>query len=82
MTATRQDLDVEGAARALYTDGITGLKGAFSREWVQRLREEMDELFVEALVTPGGAVGRGPKRYYVEIHPERISGFVDLATHP
>jgi ectoine hydroxylase-related dioxygenase (phytanoyl-CoA dioxygenase family) len=27
-------------------------------------------------------VGRGPKRYYVEIHPERIRGFVDLVTHP
>ena len=30
----------------------------------------------------GGAVGRGPNRYYVEIHPERLRGFVDLATHP
>ena len=27
-------------------------------------------------------MGRGPKRYYVEIHPEEIRGFVDLATHP
>jgi ectoine hydroxylase-related dioxygenase (phytanoyl-CoA dioxygenase family) len=27
-------------------------------------------------------VGRGPKRYYVEIHPEDLRGFVDLATHP
>jgi ectoine hydroxylase-related dioxygenase (phytanoyl-CoA dioxygenase family) len=34
------------------------------------------------LPRPGGAVGRGPKRYYVEIHPEEIRGFVDLATHP
>ncbi|HEX8656739.1 MAG TPA: phytanoyl-CoA dioxygenase family protein, partial [Hymenobacter sp.] len=28
------------------------------------------------------ALGRGPKRHYVEIHPEGIRGFVDLATHP
>jgi ectoine hydroxylase-related dioxygenase (phytanoyl-CoA dioxygenase family) len=34
------------------------------------------------LVRPGGAVGRGPERYYVEIHPEQIRGFVDLAVHP
>ncbi|CAA9423411.1 MAG: Phytanoyl-CoA dioxygenase [uncultured Ramlibacter sp.] len=34
------------------------------------------------VVGGGGAVGRGPKRHYVEIHPERIRGFVDLATHP
>jgi hypothetical protein len=66
----------------LYGDGIIGLKGAFSREWVQRLHEEVLALYDEALKRPGGAVGRGPKRHYVEIHPEDISGFVDLATHP
>jgi len=31
---------------------------------------------------PEGAVGRGPQRYYVEIHPEALRGFVELATHP
>jgi ectoine hydroxylase-related dioxygenase (phytanoyl-CoA dioxygenase family) len=67
---------------ALYGDGITGLKGAFSRAWVQEMREDIDRLFEEALQRPGGAVGRGPKRYYVEIHPEEIRGFVELATHP
>jgi len=66
----------------LYGDGIIGLKGAFSREWVQALREDVDRLLEEALKRPGGAVGRGPKRYYVEIHPEDIRGFVDLVTHP
>lgn len=66
----------------LYGDGIIALQRAFDRDWVQRLREDMDVLFQEALARPGGAVGRGPKRYYVEIHPERIRGFVDLVTHP
>jgi hypothetical protein len=66
----------------LYGDGIIGLKGAFSREWVQALREDMDAAYVEALKRPGGAVGRGPKRHYVEIHPEDIRGFIDLVTHP
>jgi hypothetical protein len=80
--AQAQQFDVAAIMGGLYGDGIIGHKGAFSRDWVQRLREEMDELFEEALARPGGAVGRGPKRYYVEIHPERISGFVDLATHP
>jgi ectoine hydroxylase-related dioxygenase (phytanoyl-CoA dioxygenase family) len=37
---------------------------------------------MDALNRPNGAVGRGPKRHYVEIHPEDIHGFVDLATHP
>lgn len=67
---------------ALYGDGILGCKGAFSREWVAALGEDVEELFSEALQRPGGAVGRGPNRYYVEIHPERIRGFVDLVTHP
>jgi hypothetical protein len=67
---------------ALYTDGITGLKGAFSPDWADRLHEDIDQLFAEALTRPDGAVGRGPKRYYVEIHPERLRGFVDIATHP
>ncbi|WP_349263994.1 phytanoyl-CoA dioxygenase family protein [Longimicrobium sp.] len=66
----------------LYGDGIIGYKGAFSREWVQELGEDIEELFQDALKRPGGAVGRGPKRYYVEIHPEKIRGFVDLVTHP
>ncbi len=73
--------DVAAIMGALYGDGVTALKGAFPREWVQELREDIDKLFDEALKYPGGAVGRGPNRYYVEIHPERIRGFVDLATH-
>jgi hypothetical protein len=68
--------------RALYGDGITALKGAFSREWAERMREDVDTLFSEAQATPGGALPRGPQRWYVEVHPERIRGFVDIATHP
>lgn len=74
--------DVASIMGALYGDGITALKGAFPRDWVERMREDIEELFADALSRPGGAVGRGPKRYYVEVHPERIRGFVDLATHP
>jgi hypothetical protein len=66
----------------IYGDGIIALKGAFARDWVERLHEDVRELYADALTRPGGAVGRGPKRHYVEIHPERIRGFVDLATHP
>jgi hypothetical protein len=74
--------DVAPIIGGLYGDGIIGLKGAFSREWVQTLREDIDALFAEGLTRPGALVGRGPKRYYAEIHPERIRGFVDLVTHP
>jgi hypothetical protein len=68
--------------RGLYGDGIIGLKGGFDRAWVQRLREDIDILFEEAKQQPGGALNRGPNRFYVEIHPQRIRGFIDLVTHP
>jgi ectoine hydroxylase-related dioxygenase (phytanoyl-CoA dioxygenase family) len=71
-----------GIMRGLYGDGIIGLKGAFSREWTQRMREDIEVLFAEAQATPGGALPRGPQRWYVEVHPERVRGFVDIATHP
>ena len=74
--------DIATIMGALYGDGILGLKGAFERAWVARMREDMERLFQEALARPGGAVGRGPNRYYVEIHPEDLRGFVELATHP
>jgi Phytanoyl-CoA dioxygenase (PhyH) len=66
----------------VYGDGIIGLKAAFDTRWADRLHEDVMALFAEALQQPGGAVGRGPNRYYVEIHPQRIRGFVELATHP
>jgi hypothetical protein len=74
--------DTAAIMGALYGDGIIGLKGAFTREWVETLREDIDELFAEGLNRPGALVGRGPKRYNAEIHPERIRGFIDLVTHP
>src|SRR5687768_4075222 len=74
--------DIATIMGGLYGDGIIALKGAFDRAWVTRMREDIERLFEEALARPGGAVGRGPKRYYVEIHPEDLRGFVDLVTHP
>ncbi|RJF98702.1 phytanoyl-CoA dioxygenase family protein [Noviherbaspirillum saxi] len=74
--------DTADILRGLYGDGIIGLKGAFDRHWVQHLRADIDDLFEEARQRPGGALGRGPNRFYVEVHPERIRGFLDLITHP
>jgi hypothetical protein len=66
----------------LYGDGIIALKAAFPRDWVERMREDIDTLFAEAKAVPGGALPRGPQRWYVEVQPERVRGFVDIATHP
>jgi ectoine hydroxylase-related dioxygenase (phytanoyl-CoA dioxygenase family) len=49
---------------------------------VQQLGEDLAQLYKDALARPGGAVGRGRNRHYVEIHPEGIRGFVELSMHP
>jgi hypothetical protein len=82
VTPGAQDYDQAAIMGGLYGDGIIGLKGAFPRPLIQQLREDIDRLFAEALAQPGGALGRGPNRYYVEVHPERLRGFAEIAMHP
>jgi len=76
------DEETTEIVRAIYTDGITAKKGAFRRELVEGMREDIDAAFEEARSRPGGAVGRGPKRWYVEIHPEQLRAFVEIVDHP
>ncbi len=66
----------------LTRDGVVGRKAAFERAWVEQLREDLMTAFWEAIQRPRGAVGRGPRRWYVELHPEALSGFADLISHP
>jgi hypothetical protein len=73
---------IQGNLETLERDGIVGFQGAFSREWAEQLRQDMLAAFWSAIQRPGGAIGRGPRRWYVEVHPEAISGFVELVTHP
>jgi hypothetical protein len=66
----------------LYGDGIIALKGAFAPAFADRLHAEVMALFEEARGISGGALPRGPERWYVETQPERISGFAKIVTHP
>ena len=81
-TATSPSPVGERARDDIYRNGITALRGAFSAEWADDMRRDIEAAFAEAIGRPDGAVGRGPNRYYVEIHPEQFRGFVDLVTHP
>jgi hypothetical protein len=74
--------DLASHLATLREDGIVGLKGAFARDWAEAMREDMMTAFWSAIQRPGGAVGRGPRRWYVEIHPQDFGGFVELVTHP
>jgi hypothetical protein len=83
MTAHQQAAqDVDALVEKLYADGIVAQRGAFSPAWADRLGEDVMAAFEEARPREGGAVGRGPQRWYVEVHPEQIRGFADLASHP
>ena len=81
-TVTTDTQDISSAVAQLQDEGITVRRGAFERSWVERLRTDVEAAFEEARSREGGAVGRGPQRWYVEVHPQAISGFVDLVSHP
>jgi ectoine hydroxylase-related dioxygenase (phytanoyl-CoA dioxygenase family) len=74
--------DVAEIMGGLYGPGIIGLKGAFSRDWAAGMAEDIWAVWDDVKDVPGGALPRGPQRWYVEVHPERIRGFPDIATHP
>lgn len=66
----------------LYGDGIIALPGAFSVGFADNMRKDIELLFAAAQATDGGLLPRGPSRYYVEVAPEQIRGFVEITTHP
>jgi ectoine hydroxylase-related dioxygenase (phytanoyl-CoA dioxygenase family) len=78
----QQDHEVAAIMGALYGDGIVSLKGAFERDFVESLHSQCLALYEEASRLPGGAVPRGPNRWYVELQPERVDGFAQIAAHP
>ena len=82
MDASQKDYDTAAIMGGLYGDGIIGLQGAFSPEWADALAEDIWTLWHRVKDKPGGALPRGPERFYVEVAPEQIRGFVDIATHP
>jgi len=74
--------DAAQIVHALTTDGVLGCQAAFERDWVDRLREDVEAAYAEARGRESGAVGRGRNRWYVEIHPQALRGFVELVDHP
>ncbi len=66
----------------LYGEGIIALPGAFDARFADTLHEEIMRIFAEVRDLSGGALPRGPERWYVEVQSERIAGFVEIASHP
>ncbi len=74
--------ELDALVQTLSVDGIIACRGAFTPQWADAMNEDVLAAFEEAIGREGGAVGRGPNRYYVEMHPEQLRGFVDLVSHP
>ena len=74
--------DVTTEVETLTRDGIVGHKAAFDPLLIDGLREDMEKAYAEAIDRPGGAINRGPKRWYIEVHPEDLRAFARIASHP
>lgn len=74
--------DVADAVLDLEQGGITARRGAFPVPWVDRMHQDVMTAFEDARSREEGALSRGPNRWYVEVHPEQLSGFAELASHP
>jgi hypothetical protein len=77
-----QGYDAGDILGGLYGTGIIALPGAFDPALADRLHAEIMAIFAEVKDVPGGALPRGPERWYVEIQPERLSDFAAIAGHP
>lgn len=82
MRSDGQEFDTAAILGGIYGDGIIGLKAAFTPAFADALRHDIMALYEEARAVAGGALPRGPERWYVEVQPERVRGFVDIVTHP
>jgi hypothetical protein len=67
---------------ALYGDGIISQTGIYEVALIDRMRASIENLFTEVHQVEDGALPRGPERWYVEVAPESIDGFVEIASHP
>lgn len=80
MATTRYD--VADIMAGIYGDGIMALTDAYDVALIDRMHASINRLYEAARTIDGGALPRGPARWYVEVAPESIDGFVDIASHP
>ena len=75
--------EVRGWIEGIYGDGDHREAGARSRaSGPSTWRRTSTRRSTRRSRVPRGAVGRGRRRFYVEIHPEQLRGFVELVDHP
>ena len=84
MSVPARTLDFKQLGRDLHEHGITSLPDILPVQWADELDEDVGLQFLDALRIAGGegVAFRGWSRYYIELYPERLRGFVDLVSHP
>jgi hypothetical protein len=84
MTAPATSLDFKQLSKDIHEHGITNLPGILPVQWADELDEDVGLQFLDALRIEGGegVAFRGWSRFYIELYPERLHGFIDLVTHP
>jgi hypothetical protein len=84
MNTISTSLDLKQSTKDLYEQGITNLPGILPVSWADELDEDVGQQFIDALKVEGGegVAFRGWSRFYIELYPERLRGFVEMITHP
>jgi hypothetical protein len=77
-------LDFKQLSKDIYENGVASLPDILPVRWADELDEDVDRQFIEALKIDNGegVAFRGWSRYYIELYPERLRGFVELVTNP
>jgi hypothetical protein len=84
MSAAVSSLDFKQLCNEIYEHGITSLPNILPVEWADELDADISLQFLDALKIDHGAgvAFRGWSRYYIELYPERLRGFLALVTNP
>lgn len=81
---TATGLDFRKLCEDVYEKGLTSLPNILPIQWADELDEDMSAQFLKALQIENGegVAFRGWSRFYIELYPERLRGFVALVTNP
>lgn len=84
MNALSTTLDIEQLKRDLYEHGVINLPEILPVQWADELDEDIGLQFIAALKVEGGegVAFRGWSRFYIELYPERLRGFINLVSNP
>jgi hypothetical protein len=84
MLQAATSLDFKQLSNDIYEHGITSLPNILPVQWADELDEDIDLQFLKALKIDNGAgvAFRGWSRYYIELYPERLRGFLAFVTNP